>query len=79
MNLNEEIFRENMTDENLAEINSLFITKFINNLSIDFIREFKDKIDWKGIEYIDKDNEKFLREFKKEIIALIDGNYGRLK
>lgn len=74
MIIDEEVFRENMMDESLEEINRIFMTKSINTLSIDFIREFRDKIDWKHLESIDFNNTKFLIEFKREIMALLIGD-----
>jgi len=36
-------------------------------LSLDFIREFKDKVDWKRISYHQKLSENFIREFKDKV------------
>lgn len=74
MIINEEVFRENMMDESLEEINRIFMTKSINTLSIDFIREFRDKIDWEHIESIDFNKVDFLNEFKKEFMTLLTGD-----
>ena len=43
---------------------------FDNDLSEDFIREFKDKVDWKYITKYQNLSKDFIREFKKELRTL---------
>ena len=49
-----------------------------NKLSEDFIREFKDKVDWEHISYYQKLSEDFIREFKDRVDWMMISRYKTL-
>lgn len=56
----------------------IIIPRFIPYLSLNFIRQFADKIDWKSgniqCDFTTERGQKFLLEFKDIIIKIIDGD-----
>lgn len=56
----------------------IIIPRFIPYLSLDFIREFADKIDWKSgniqVNFTTEKGQKFLLEFKDTIEKIINGD-----
>ena len=61
----------------LYKVNWWNISKY-QNLSEDFIREFKDKVNWPIISYKQKLSEDFIREFKDEVNWSIISYYQKL-
>lgn len=73
--IDESVIRERWEESDVY--GKILLPRLLPYLSLDFIREFADKIDWKSgniqVNYMTENGQKFLLEFKDIIEKIIDG------
>ena len=77
LDLDETVLRERWEESDIY--GDVIVPKFLLYLSIDFIREFKDKINWKNIggfqlDYTSIKGQKFILEFRDILEKVINGD-----